>query len=255
MKKRNVFRYSCLFAVFVVLFIAWIIFYVEPFLSRSSPVNTDILIVEEWVDQRYMPMAAEVFRKGTYRHIFIVGVPRIFGPQGGHVDNAGKISHTLIELGIDASLVTEVPTPTKTWHKTWSQASAFRNYLVRSGYQIKAVNVFTVGVHARKSHLLYQRALGPEIQVGVISVRHYKRSSSPWWLSFESVFAVAKNAISYLDALLLTGWGDNGITDTKIQIPKYFSQTSIKYSNPHRQSLEKPELGQVYYRKQRQLAA
>jgi len=214
MQKRNIVRYSCAVALVVVALGSWVIFCVEPFLSGSSPVNADTLIVEAWVDARYMPMAVQEFRKGTYQHIFIVG--EAIGAQGELVGIVGPSSHTLIELGIDPSLITEVPVPSKKWHKTWSQALAFRKYVVRSNYPIKAVNVFTLGVHARKSQLLYQRALGPEIQVGVISARHYKRSFRPWWLLPEGIFAVAKHSISYLDALLLTGWENNGTTDSKI---------------------------------------
>jgi hypothetical protein len=211
MYKRNIVRYSFAAALVVVAFSAWFIFYVDPFLARSSPVNAEMLIIEAWVDTRYMRTAVQEFRKGKYRHIFVVGDSQSSGSQGKSADDVERIMDTLIQLDIAPSLITGVPVPPKKWHKTWSQALTFRNYIARSNYPIKAVNVFTLGVHARKSQLLYQRAVGPDIQVGVISVTHYGRSSGHWWLTIGGIYGVAKNSVAYVDALLQTVWGDNDI--------------------------------------------
>ena len=215
MQKLKIVRYPFLAALVLVLLSSWVIFYVDPFLSKSSPVNADTLLVEAWVDAKYMPLAIQEFRKGKYNHIFVVGDSLAYDPKRQYKDGLEDITHTIIESGIDPSHVTAIRTPPKIWHKTWSQALAFRNYLARSNYPVKAINVFTLGVHARKSHLLYQRALRPGIKVGVISAIHCKRSYGPWWLTLSGIYGMFKNSIAYLDALLLTGWDDNGFINSK----------------------------------------
>jgi hypothetical protein len=36
--------------------------------------------------------------------------------------------------------------------------------------RLRLINVITVGVHARRSRVLFEKALGPDVEVGVISV-------------------------------------------------------------------------------------
>jgi len=184
----------------------WVIVKIHPFLACNSPVKGEILIVEGWVPTSYMPLVVHEFRQGNYRYIVIVGGTLPSGSQGyPPKSNAERAAQTLSELGVDKALVTVVSAPPVNRHKTWAYVRAFRDWLVSSGYVIQGVNVFTVDVHARKSQLLFQRALGPTIQVGIISARHQRYDPANWWLSYTGIWLTAKNAIAYLDALLFTG--------------------------------------------------
>jgi hypothetical protein len=43
------------------------------------------------------------------------------------------------------------------------------------------VDVFSAGPHARRSRLLYQMALGPGVQVGVLAARPAGFDPDVWW--------------------------------------------------------------------------
>jgi hypothetical protein len=186
----------------------WSIIELHPFLAYHHPINAEILVVEGWVPESYMPPVVQEFREGKYRHIVTVGGPmRSWKRTGTPASDAERSARILIQLGIEPSTITAVSSSPVAVHKTWSFAEAFRDWTVESGYVIQRVNVFTIGVHARKSALLFQRALGPTIQVGIISAKEQNYDPARWWLSPRGIYIVSKNAVAYLDALLLTGWG------------------------------------------------
>lgn len=76
--------------------------------------------------------------------------------------------------------------------------------MVSSGYTVKKADVFSQWVHARKSQVLYQKALGPAVQVGVISAKDKRFTHKHWWLSPRGIYLVVIYTVGYLDALLLT---------------------------------------------------
>jgi hypothetical protein len=65
------------------------------------------------------------------------------------------------------------------------------------------VNLYSFGAHARRSRLLYQKALGRKIQVGVIAYPDYHYDPARWWAEGEGFRDVVGEGIAYLYARLL----------------------------------------------------
>ena len=63
---------------------------------------------------------------------------------------------------------------------------------------LTAVNVVTVDVHARRTQLLFQMALGPKVKVGIIAVPNADYDAAKWWRYSEGVRAVLGEFIAYL---------------------------------------------------------
>jgi hypothetical protein len=185
----------------------WGIIRLVPFLSCNRPVDAEVLIVEGWLAPSYVQTILEEFHKGKYHHLFVVGDCQSSGQDQNVVCNTKSAVQRLIQLGIEPSLVTAVIVRPTRFHTTWSYALALQDYMAVSGYEVKTANVLSLWVHARKSLVLFQKAFGPDVKVGVIAVRHQRFSSEHWWLSARGIYAVVKNSVAYLDALFLTGRG------------------------------------------------
>jgi hypothetical protein len=186
---------------------AWGMARLVPFLACNNPVDAEILIVEGWFAPSYTQTVLEEFRKGKYQHLFVVGDCQSSGQGQEAVCDTNSAVRLLIQLGVEPSLVTAVTVPATRFHKTWHYALALQEHMAGSGYKVKTANVLSLWVHARKSLVVFQKAFGPDIKVGVIAARHQRFSSERWWLSATGIYAVAKNGVAYLDALFLTGWG------------------------------------------------
>jgi hypothetical protein len=63
--------------------------------------------------------------------------------------------------------------------------------------------VLTEDVHARRSQLLFAKALGPEISVGIIAVPNPDYDARRWWRYSEGVKDVISETAAYLYTKLL----------------------------------------------------
>ena len=64
------------------------------------------------------------------------------------------------------------------------------------------VDVFTLGAHARRSRLLFEKALGDEVAMGVIAAPDQTYDQDHWWRSSNGVRTVLSELIAYLYAVI-----------------------------------------------------
>jgi len=116
---------------------------------------------------------------------------------------ADYASNKLVEFGLDREVVTSVPYFKNSYQSTRASFQALREWLENSPAGIQAVNVYTVGVHARKSFILCRKTLGAGMAVGVISAPPKNYAPKRWWLSKIGIRLVFKNFVGYLYAMLV----------------------------------------------------
>ena len=62
---------------------------------------------------------------------------------------------------------------------------------------MSSFDIVTQGPHARRSRLLYEKAFGGDVEVGVIATEDPKYDPAHWWRSSEGVREVMSEAIAY----------------------------------------------------------
>jgi hypothetical protein len=159
---------------------------IEAFLSVSEPVQAQILAVEEWIPPYAIESAASEFKDHGYALLVVLGNDRRW------------VVPILKEAGIDERLIVKIPVPPVVKDRTFAIAVALKNWLLASGMPGKAVNVYTVGVHARRSRLLCREALGPDSTVGVISCADPYYDPRKWWESSDGFKTVIDETIAYV---------------------------------------------------------
>lgn len=175
------------------------------FLAVNSPVKQGILVVEAWVPTHALAEVPSVFASGNYRYLVVVGYP--IEPAGGPAPGSTYADRAVRELergGFGNATMVELRVPLQSSRKTYASALTVRDWLIRSKLSIKHVDVFTVGVHARKSWILFQHALGDNYHVGVIAGTPMFYNPNQWLLSPNGIRLVARNLGGYLYSKLLT---------------------------------------------------
>jgi hypothetical protein len=182
-----------------------ILFGVYPFLAITERVDADVLVVEGWVHPYAIQVAADEFRDRHYRQIFTTGGPVV--GRGGYVNDyqtsASVGADLLKKAGIPAEFVQMVPSHVIGRDRTYSSAIALRGWFRQQNLQVRAINIVTESAHARRSRLLYGKALGPNVAVGVIGVQSPDFDSRRWWLYSEGAEEVVEEGIGYLYAVSL----------------------------------------------------
>lgn len=189
-------------AAFAAIF--WVL-NVQPFLARTQRVDTKVLVVEGWVDGYAIRAAVQEFKDGSYEEVFTTGGP-IIGSDGSTNDfdtTASVGAQLLAKDGIATNLVQMVPSHVAKRDRTYNSAVALRNWLRQHRPDVHSINVLTADVHARRTQLLFQEALGRDITVGIISVPDPDYDPKRWWHYSEGVREVLGESIAYLYARIL----------------------------------------------------
>ena len=166
-----------------------IIYSVSKRLSKTSRVEANVLLVEGWLPPYAVELAYKEYIKSSYEQVITTGI-RISGyydvSMNGYLvfythdisSHAELARNELISLGLDSSLVLAVPGK-KVWiNRTLSSALAFRDWLEASEIEVKGINIVTIGTHARRTWMTYNKILDKKYKIGIISLPDYREHSS-----------------------------------------------------------------------------
>jgi uncharacterized SAM-binding protein YcdF (DUF218 family) len=106
----------------------------------------------------------------------------------------------LKKAGIPSELVQMVPSHVIGRDRTYSSAIALRDWLREHEMQVRSLNIVTEGAHARRTRLLFEKALGPDIRVGVISIPSPDYDVTHWWYYSEGAEEIVQESIGYIYA-------------------------------------------------------
>jgi hypothetical protein len=172
------------------------------FLAITDRMPADLLIVEGWLPPHMLDEAAAEFRNGVYSRILVVS-PIYEAVDGKTQLDPGSTDYParlLVKCGVPKSCVDTVASSVSRRDRTYHSALAAKAWLKEQGLTPKCINVATVGPHARRSRLLYQKAFGKDVRIGVIALEDRAYNSAHWWRYSEGVREVIGEGIAYVYA-------------------------------------------------------
>ena len=175
---------------------------IHPFLAVTYRVNTNILVVEGSMERYGIRGAAEEFKNGSYERIFTTGGPEdgIGGYVNDYYTSASVAAEGLKKFGIRDDLVQMVPSRVFARERTYSSAVALRDWFREHNISVHSINVLTEDAHARRTRLLYQKAFGKNVAVGVIAISNPDYDPKDWWRYSYGVREVIGESIAYIYA-------------------------------------------------------
>ena len=177
---------------------------VEPFLAVTDTVPGGVLVVEGWVPDYMLEVAIAEFKHTHYAKLFVTGIPLEQGaPLSEYKNYACLGAATLLKLGLSTNEVQAVPTPLTQRDRTYAMALSLKHWLREHGMAPTKVNLITSGPHARRSRLMFEKALGRDCPVGVLAVPAIDYDERHWWRSSQGVRIIISEVIIYTYARLL----------------------------------------------------
>jgi uncharacterized SAM-binding protein YcdF (DUF218 family) len=187
----------------VLAFLRWI----YPFLAITEPSRSNVLVMEGWLYPAGVRDAVRYFKAGNYNYILTTGgpLPSDRGLEGISQSNtwAASGAYWLRRSGVSADLIHAVPSFHVGKDRTYASAVALKTWLAENAPEVKSITIVTGDVHARRTRLLFQKALGPDMSVGIIATRNPEYDPSHWWESSEGVRDVISESVAYLYARVL----------------------------------------------------
>jgi hypothetical protein len=100
-------------------------------------------------------------------------------------------------MGMSNETVQAVPAAYVQKDRTYAAAVALQRWLHQHNAMPKAINLISVGAHARRSRLLFEKAFGSGTRIGIIAVEDRSYDPSHWWKSSQGVRSVVDEMIAY----------------------------------------------------------
>ena len=192
----------CIAAIFSILVAAWIN-YGEAYLELTQRLPADVLVTDGWIGRKGLAAAVEEFERGGYRFIIASG-GLTSGPWEDKPSSYAEMaSGEMVRLGVPKERIIVAVSENTESHRTFESAVAVWRTLRNAGIKPKALNVFTLGPHARRSALVYAKVSPQGVKIGVIGWLPPEYKTEPWWRSSERSRALLEESAGYLFEVLL----------------------------------------------------
>jgi uncharacterized SAM-binding protein YcdF (DUF218 family) len=189
-------------AAIVLSILCLVLVSIQPFLAVTDRVGANVLVVEGWVHKYAIRTGAEEFKTGSYQRVFTTGGPVV--GLGGYINDyqtaASVGADQLKKAGIPDESIQMVPSRVIGRDRTYSSAVALREWFRENNITIQSINVVTEDAHARRTRLLFQRAFGKRVAVGIIAVPNPDYDPKHWWRYSEGLKDVFSEGIAYIYA-------------------------------------------------------
>jgi len=177
---------------------------IPPFLAVTDSVPGGVLVVEGWVPDYMLEAAIAEFKRNHYARLFVTGIPVQQGaPLSDYQNYAYLGAATLVKLGLSTNDVQAVPTGLTRRDRTYATALTLKHWLREHDMAPAKFNLITGGPHARRSRLMFEKALGKGVAVGVIAIPAVDYDERQWWYYSQGVRIMIGESLAYIYARLL----------------------------------------------------
>ncbi|MFZ2651078.1 MAG: hypothetical protein WA210_13330 [Burkholderiaceae bacterium] len=206
-----------------------------PALARQGS-GARILVIEGWLDETELDQAAAAFHRGRYEHVVTTGGPieswHDFRDWHSYPERAADY---LRGHGLEGVPIVVAVAPASAQDRSFLSAVVFREWAHKTGIALDAVDVFSAGVHARRSWLVYRLALGSSVQVGVLAARPNGYEPERWWKTSAGAKTVIGEALSLAWTKCCFWPGPPGSHEERWAVP--MTQSGLRPACPTRRDL------------------
>ncbi|MEA3475282.1 MAG: ElyC/SanA/YdcF family protein, partial [Candidatus Cloacimonadota bacterium] len=160
-----------------------------------------ILVVEGWLPDYALKQAIDEFNSKGYKLLITTGGPLLKGYPLSEYKTEAELAESIIKIiGFTKEKIIAVPAHYTIKDRTYTSACALKKWVEDSNQNIKTINLFSLGTHSRRSWILFKKALGDSIKVGIISADDFSYDPEHWWKSSDGVRTVLSEMIAYIYA-------------------------------------------------------
>ena len=163
---------------------------------QSPAAGARTLVVEGWLDIVELRQAAATARSGGYERVLTSGGP--IEPSmdvGGWQTFASRAAAQLRAEGLTAIPVIAVPAPATVQERSYLSALMVRAWVKQNDPTLASLDLYSAGVHARRSWLVYRMAFGGSVEVGVLAARPPEYEPQRWWATSAGAKAVVGETV------------------------------------------------------------
>jgi hypothetical protein len=175
---------------------------VYSFLAVTDIVKADILVVEGYLPEHALKEVFKDYQRGDYSLLITIGGELESGHLISKHRNYAEFAASIFKrYGINVDAMKAVPANSAVKDNLYAPAISLKRWIKQSGLSIKAVNICSLALSARKARLIIQRTLGGKIKVGIISYESHAYGPENWWKSSIGLKTIIDEIVEYLYTL------------------------------------------------------
>lgn len=162
----------------------------------NSPVESKTLIIEGFVPTYLLDDAVKLYHENDYDKIVVTGMPITnyeFITPYKNTAEATKLA--LKHYGLkDSVYIATIPSNVyidRTYHTALSAKKLFEDNNWSEDF-----NIFSVGVHSRRSRMMFREAFGSGYKIGIIAAEDRTFLPNRWWKSSKGLRSVSNEFIA-----------------------------------------------------------
>lgn len=176
---------------------------IHPFLAVSDPLPGGLLVVEGWASDESLRQVVAEFGRNHYDAVVVTGGPLEKGSSFARFKTYAEFgAATLVQLGMPTNTLYAVPAPPVRQDRTYASALALKRWLRERGMKPTHLNIMTVGVHARRTRMLFGAAFREGLKIGIVATDEEGYDPERWWTSSPGFRVVVDETVAYLYATL-----------------------------------------------------
>jgi hypothetical protein len=187
----------------LVTFFCLVFFRIPFFLSKNDPVNGDYLLLDGQMPDFSIKNAIKIFNESNYKTIITTGGKFPSGYIVSGKKNMAELTYaTFIELGFDSAKIVAIQGGDIPKDRTYHSGLSLKNWFSEHNIGNAEIDILAVGCHARRSQILFQKALGDNFKVGIIAIEDKSYDNKKWWKTSTGARNVISETIAFIYASL-----------------------------------------------------
>ena len=152
----------------------------EPAAAQTGRAGAKTLVVEV-ARARDLERALPAIRSGRYQRVLTTGGPiESWDDAARWSSYAERAAAYLTSRGTGGLAISAIAAPPTDHDRTHRSALAVREWMGATGVGVEAIDVYSAGIHSRRSRAIYRLAFGPAIEVGVLASPN-RDDVRRWW--------------------------------------------------------------------------
>ena len=224
------------------------------FLTVNKPVKSKTMVIEGWIPDYSVKKAIQLFRDDHYENMIVTGIPILQWQSVSDYQNVAEATAAVIrKLGFRDTIYL-APIPSSILRdRTYSTAVVTKALFEQHPQWDKSFNIYSVGVHSRRSRLMFEKAFGNDYKIGIYADHDKSFDSAHWWKYSKGFRNVGNEFMAYLFVRLFFH-PDIKQYQQQIELGKYIdsieglrAKSIAEFANPDKTPLDSLHFYSAYH--------
>lgn len=171
------------------------------FLHKEKPVESKNMVLEGWVSTYALPDFIKFYKDNGYKNLIVTGIPMTQYEYASDFNYTSQATIQALKHYGFTDTIYEAAIPQNVYQdRTYSTAIIARSIIDQHPEWSKSFNIYSMGVHSRRTLLLFEKAFGKNYNIGIISHSDRTYIGNMWWRSSVGFRTVSNEVLAFFYA-------------------------------------------------------